>query len=133
MKKNSFLKLNINKEDDNLNDYLFSWDTFENRPNKISLFQSFKSSSFQNFLEHYSVITINSFKEVYSTIDDNLINRKVLSKVTEDIFISYTEFDIESDDGVVSEVHLLFKNQEDSKIIEVTDFLLDICDQNESN
>jgi hypothetical protein len=133
MKKNSLLKININKEDDNLNDYLFCWDIFENRPNKISFFQSFKSTVFQSFLNEYSVTVVTTFKEIYSSVNDNLINRRVLSKITDEIFISYTEFDIETDEGIVSEVHLLFKNEEDPKINDLTNFLLEISDQNEIN
>ena len=33
-KKNN-LKININKDDSGLNDFLYLWDLFKNRPNKV--------------------------------------------------------------------------------------------------
>jgi energy-coupling factor transporter ATP-binding protein EcfA2 len=124
--KNSILKININKEDNNLNDYLFCWDTFGQRPNKTTIFQSFAVVDFHAFLEKHSVKPSHIFTEIYPVMDDNLINRKILSQLTNEIFIGYTEYDIEVEDSLVNEVHLFHKNPEDQKVIEIIEELSEI-------
>ena len=60
--KKSFLNLNINKEDTDLNDYLVCWDSFGQRPNKTTILSSVKSNDFQIFLEkfNFTPITVNT-------------------------------------------------------------------------
>lgn len=131
--KNSILKININKEDNNLNDYLFCWDAFGQRPNKTTIFQSFAVVDFDSFLEKHSVKPSHIFTEIYPVMDDNLINRKILSQLTNEIFIGYTEYDIEVEDSLVNEVHLFHKNPEDQKVTEIIKELSEIAEKFDTN
>jgi hypothetical protein len=127
--KNSNLKININKEDNDLNDYLFSWDKFGQRPNKTTIFQSFKVSDFDSFLEKYNSKVCHVYTEIYPTAEDNLINSKILSELTDEILISYTEYDIELEDSLINEVHIFHKATEDSKVLEIIEELSEISEK----
>ena len=127
--KKSFLNLNINKEDTDLNDYLVCWDSFGQRPNKTTILSSFKSNDFQIFLEKFNFTPITVNTEIFPLDEDALINRKIISKLNDDIFISYTEYDIEQEDSLVNEVHIIHKEQESEEIDTLIGELFDISEK----
>ena len=53
------LNLNINKDEDGLNDFLYCWQQFGNRPNKITIHNTYTTKSFQKFIK--SKIVANKF------------------------------------------------------------------------
>lgn len=110
MKKN-LLNININKEDDSLNDYLFCWDHFGTRPNKTLLYSNFDFENFSEFLDSQKTEEISVFSEIIPSDESSLTNRKYFSKISNDIFISYQHFDSDMDESFINEVYFLFTNE----------------------
>ena len=54
IKKNNSLKVNISKEDANINDFLYCWDKFGDRPNKITIYSSFAKDGFNIVISEYN-------------------------------------------------------------------------------
>ena len=46
MKNKISLNLNINKDDSSINDFLYCWNVFDSRPNKILLHDSYLADDF---------------------------------------------------------------------------------------
>jgi hypothetical protein len=127
--KKSFLNLNINKEDNQLNDFLFCWNLFDKRPNKTSVLTSFKSIDFQNFLLKFDIKTINTFTEIFPLENDSIVNRRSIGQYNDDIFISYTEYDIEQEDSLINEIHLFHKEAFSNELDILYQELLQISDK----
>lgn len=135
--KKSILNININKEDSELNDFLYCWDFYSTRPSKTSLISSFGIDKFYNFLDKNKFKTVSTLKEIYPIEDSAIVNRKIFSKNENDIFITYTEYDIESEESLINEVHLIHKEERIEQLLEelysISDKLDDVSDTKETN
>ena len=103
------LNLNINKDDQNLNNYLYCWDYFTTKPNKTVVHSTYSTKLFQDKIEKYTEFWKNTFTEIIPDEDDSIINENILLKVTEDIFISYFIIDKLLDTSIVSELTIYYK------------------------
>jgi len=102
--------ININRDDNNVNDYLYVWKLFGSRPNKMSLFNNYETSKFLEIfspkLEDYTGI----FTEVVPTGTDYIVNEKVLVKYTEDIYVSWIQYDKITEESIIGEVAIYYSN-----------------------
>jgi len=94
------------------------------------LITSFTVADFYTFLEKNHFSTVSTLREIYPIEDDSIVNRKIFSKNTEDIFISYTEYDIEAEESIINEVHLFHKDDNIEKLLEELYEISDKLDDN---
>jgi len=71
----SKINLNINKDDYNINDFLYCWNKFGTRPNKVILYNQYSTKLFNELIIGTSE---NRFTEIIPSDDFNVINEKVL-------------------------------------------------------
>jgi hypothetical protein len=122
-KKNTSLKVNISKEDANINDFLYCWDKFGDRPNKITIYSSFTKDGFNTIISEYTEYK-NSSIELIPAEDFDIINDKSIVKINDNIFISYHILDRESENSFIHEVIFLYKSEKDlEEINEITEKL----------
>lgn len=118
-KKNTNLALNISN-DDNTNDYLYCWDIFSDRPNKITIYSSFSKKEFIDIISEYTLYKKSTI-ELIPAEDFDIVNDKSLVKINSNIYISYHILDKESENSFIHEVVFFYKNQEDIiKVNEIT-------------
>jgi hypothetical protein len=108
--KNISLNLNINKDDSNINDFIFLWSKFGTRPNKIVLHSNYLYKLFSDKISEYK--TINTFTEVI-TDDDLIINDKLVVQVSDNIFLSFVVLDRTQESSIVSDVIFYYKYEDD--------------------
>ena len=65
------LNININKDDSELNDFLFCWEQFSTRPNKIVIHNTYSTKSFNEALSKH-IEERNSFNNILN--ECNLID-----------------------------------------------------------
>jgi hypothetical protein len=130
MRKNN-LKININKEDFVLNDYLYTWDYFGERPNKINLYQTIDFEDFEELISNLEPIEGCSLVEVYPIGEDNLINKKIFVKLNENVFLSYMHFDTESEESFINEISILYRKEGKEFVNELIDKLYDTIQTDE--
>lgn len=120
MKKNttnSLLKININKDDSNLNDFLSSWESFGSRPNKITIHTNYSTKLFKELMDD-RFIEKNTFTEILPSDVEFIINDKVYSKLDDNIFLSYVIIDRNLDSSIISDLVFYYKSEEDYKTIQ---------------
>lgn len=123
IKKNNSLKLNISKEDANINDLLYCWEKFGDRPNKITIYSSFAKDGFNTIISEYNEYK-NSNIELIPADEFDIINDKSIVKISDNIYISYHILDRESENSFIHEVIFLYKSEKDlEKINEITEKL----------
>ncbi len=130
------LNLNINKDDSEINDFLFCWNEFGTRPNKILIHNTYTTSLFNNMLSEY-IIEKNYFTEVLPADESFIINDKMFVKISENIYCSYVVFDRNQEDSMVSDLYFFYKSIDDfeqiQEIIEKSNScILNFC-ENDSN
>ena len=86
------LNLNVNKDDAELNDFLYCWEQFESRPNKIVIHNTYSTKLFVDVLNTY-IIERNFFTEVLPDDEGFIINDKMFVKISENIYCSYIVID----------------------------------------
>lgn len=111
------LNLNINKDDAELNDFLYCWEQFESRPNKILIHNTYSYKAFSQLLESY-IVEKNSFTEVIPSTEEFVINDKMFVKIGENIFCSYLVLDRRHENSIISEVTFYYKCEEDFELIQ---------------
>jgi hypothetical protein len=117
MKKNSTendkIKLNINKDGSELNDFLISWNNFGKRPNKLSIHNTYSTEPFSQLLEDL-IVEKNVSTEIIATEEGNtLFNQEVYCKINDNIYLSYFIIDKTQPTSVVTDVTFFYKEQED--------------------
>ena len=132
----SKINININRDDYNLNDYLYCWSVFGERPNKISLFNHYETESFLDFISKNKITHNGTFTDVVPTGVDFIINEKTIVKVSEGVFISYFHYDKQSDEDIITEVCIFYTNEESDKVNEILSnldkFQLDLSNEDEN-
>lgn len=107
MSKNK-ININIDKDDMGINDYLYCWSEFGERPNKISLYNHYDPEMFMKILSEFEQVSCGTITEVIPTGTDYLVNERSLFKLTNDIYVSFSQFDKLTDSKIISDVSLLY-------------------------
>jgi len=118
-------KININKDDSSLNDFLFLWSEFGSRPNKIFLHGDF-SKDLVKKIENFEIV--NVFREISFESDSDIQNDKVICKVSDNVYLSYIEVDklLES---TFTDITIFYKSNSDSEVVgsllqDISEYLL---------
>jgi len=113
MSKNidSSINLNINKDDNTINDFIYCWDQFKSRPNRLTLFNTYSTEKFKEFTDDI-FSSKNFFSEVIPEEDGYSINDKILAKINNEIQELITKLDdcivdFSDEDEVVSNLNTL--------------------------
>ena len=119
------INLNINKDDQNTNDYLYCWDHFGCKPNKTVIHTTYLTSPFLEKISKYQN-WVNNQTEIIPDEEDKIINERNLVKINDDIFISYLIIDKLIETSIVSEVVIYSKSHEN---LEEVDKLIEDLDE----
>jgi hypothetical protein len=117
--ENSKINININKDDHNVNDYLYCWSEMGERPNKISLYNHYNSDEFRDLILNKSSKHRGLFTEIIPTGVDYIVNEKSLIKIDKSVYVSFTQFDKLTDENVIGDVSFIYLNDSVSKINEI--------------
>lgn len=109
--KNVKLNLNINKDDSTLNDFLFCWDKFDSRPNKITIHDNYSTNQFTESVENF-IISRNIFTEVIPSDDGDIVNEKILAQINEEVYLSYIVVDKNEETSMISDVIFFYRDPE---------------------
>lgn len=131
------LNLNINKDDSQLNDFLFCWKEFSKRPNKITIHSNYSTKLFKDFIDE-KVIESNTFTEIIPDEDEMIINDKILSKLSDDVYLAYIVIDRELDTSLVSDIVFYYKYEENLPVIQkvidgINKCMIDFCEEESKN
>lgn len=127
--KNNF-NINISKDDINTNDYLCVWSELIQRPNKITIYNHYDPDSFFGMLSQFDKQqNISTVSDVIPTGQDYLVNERSLVRLTETIFVSYSQLDKLTDSKIIGDVSFYFTNE---SILQVQD-LIDKLSETEIN
>lgn len=111
MDNNSKLNININRDDHELNDYLFIWNKLDQRPNKITLFGHYQADIFHKYISTKRKQFSGIFTEVIPAGEDYIINEKCLVELSDSIFVSYIQYDKKVPETLIGEVSLFYVNK----------------------
>ena len=130
------LNLNVNKDDAELNDFLYCWEQFESRPNKIVIHNTYSTKLFVEVLNTY-IIERNFFTEVLPDEEKFIINDKMFVKLSEDTYCSYIIIDRKHENSMVNEVTFFYKSEDNFETIQEIVEKLNDCivnfEEDESN
>lgn len=113
----NFLNINLNSDDYQLNDYLILFDKFKSQPNKIVLNDSYTTNL---FIDKIIQKNENLLTELIPGEENFIINERVLSEIIDDVWISYLIIDKNTDNSIVTDLTIYYKNVSDyDKISEI--------------
>lgn len=113
------INLNIDNDDSDLNNFLYCWDQFGSRPNKIIIHNTYSCKLFNELFKDL-VKDKNFFTEVLPTDDGGfVINDKMFIKIHDDIYCSYIVFDRNFEKtSIVSEISFFYKKESNFEFIQ---------------
>ena len=126
----SSLNLNITKDDYNLNDFIYCWDKFGSRPNRIVIHNTYSSKLFNKVMDGY-ISDKNVFTEVIPDSEEVIINDKILAKLEERCYLSYVIADRNMDNSFIDSITFYYEGSYDgiqNIIEELNDCILDYCE-----
>ena len=98
--------LNISKEDD---DFLYIWGYFNEKPNKIKYHGYYPKALF-NEIEPL-LIDKKISRDIIPADDFDIINDRIFSKISDDVFLSYMIYDTENEDSQIFDVTFFYRNE----------------------
>jgi len=122
----SKVNININGDDHNINDYLYCWSELGERPNRIVLYDHYESDSFKNLIIEEGSQYQGIFTEVIPTESDYMVNDKVLIKIADSIYVSFTQFDKLTEENIIGEVSFIYSNESSLEINKILSKLNEI-------
>lgn len=122
--------INITNDDLGCNDYLYCWNEFNLRPNKLNLFNNYDPIDFLKFISDNKLQNTGTFTDVIPADDNYVINERSLVKIHNSIFIGYVHFDKLGEESAISEITFYYLNDAVEKVNSIVkefdDFLLDL-------
>jgi len=126
----SSLNLNITKDDYNLNDFIYCWDKFNSRPNRIVIHNTYSSKLFNKVMSGY-ILDKNVFTEVIPDSEEVIINDKMLVKLDEKCYLSYVVADRNMDNSFIDSITFYYEGTYEGVtaiVEELNDCILDYCE-----
>lgn len=124
------LNLNITKDDYNLNDFIYCWDKFGSRPNRIVIHNTYSSKLFNKVMDGY-ISDKNVFTEVIPDSEEVIINDKILAKLDERCYLSFVVADRNMDNSFIDSITFYYEGSYDgiqNIVDELNDCILDYCE-----
>ena len=126
----SSLNLNITKDDYNLNDFIYCWDKFNSRPNRIVIHNTYSSKLFNKVMSGY-ILDKNVFTEIIPDSEEVIINDKMLVKLDEKCYLSYVVADRNMDNSFIDSITFYYEGKYEgiaTIVEELNDCILDYCE-----
>jgi hypothetical protein len=126
----SSLNLNITKDDYNLNDFIYCWDKFNSRPNRIVIHNTYSSKLFNKVMSGY-ILDKNVFTEIIPDSEEVIINDKMLVKLDEKCYLSYVVADRNMDNSFIDSITFYYEGTYEGIqdiVEELNDCILDYCE-----
>ena len=118
--KNEKIKFNLNINNPD-NDYNYIWNEFKSKPNRVKVFDYYSKDEFLALFDSKDTV-LN--REIFPSEDFYIKNDIYLSKISDNIFVSYIINDSDSEDCIVTDVTFFYKSESDyTKIQELIDSL----------
>lgn len=120
MIKQNKINININKDDQNINDFLYSWSELGSKPSKNIIYKNFIFEEFNSFIEgKIQIISIQKDIIPFDTID--MVNQRTFGKLEDGVWVSFTTFDAVSDEPFIGEVCFYYNHESINKVDELID------------
>lgn len=123
------LNLNVNKDDAELNDFLYCWNQFDSRPNKLVIHNTYLTNPFNDILNDY-ITERNYFTEILPADEVFVINDKMFVEINENIYSSYIVVDRKHENSIINEVTFFYKSEDDFTLIQEIVEKLNSCTLN---
>lgn len=135
MKKTN-LNININRDDSNNNDFLVVFNSMQCMPSRVIIHDRFSGKEFNEIVKKNITgenLEENFLTEYLPSDNEYIINEKVLRQISDDLWLSYVEVNKQSENFLVNEVCIWYKNITQQKSFEslIVDFSDCIVDYEE--
>lgn len=119
MKNSNKLSLNINKDEDNINYFLYCFAEMSNKPSRVNFMGYFEPQKFENYLESLNPVRISCSVDIIPTEDVSLINRKNFIQLENAIYLVYTHIDEIHDESLISELCILYDISKETRVKQI--------------
>jgi SpoVK/Ycf46/Vps4 family AAA+-type ATPase len=131
MKSNIKVNLNINKDDENLNDYLYTWSELGTRPSKTSIHGFFDSEKFLKYIEdNFDKFEISNFTDIIPNDDISIINQRTFLNFQNGIFLTYTHLDKIHEQSLITDLSIFYTRPSEEKVDEIVNQISSLSIQN---
>lgn len=115
MNSKNKLNININKDDNSINDYLYCWSEMDSRPSKTIIYKNFES---EPFIKYFKIGKNNQViqEDVIPIEEENMVNKRFLFKIEKEMWISYMQYDSNSEESFIGEVIFYYNSELHPKI-----------------
>jgi hypothetical protein len=110
------MNLTINKDDMEINDYLYCWSELGERPNKTIFHSFYEPEEFILFLEKYSPKKLSEFSDVMPSGEIPILNQRSLFKIEDGFYVAFTIFDKFSDEKIIGDVAVIYTEAHSEKL-----------------
>jgi hypothetical protein len=111
------MNINITSEDPLVNEFLEIFEVLKKRPNKFLVHDIFLTTEFNQYLTKFDLKGSNFITELINNGESVVTNRKAFHQLQDNLWISYLEVDIDSEESTVGEITFYYDTKESESII----------------
>lgn len=115
MNSKNKVNININKDDNSINDYLYCWAEMETRPSKTIIYKNFEA---QPFIEYFkidkNILVIH--EDIIPIEEETLVNKRCLFQIEKEMWISFMHYDYHTEESFIGEVIFYYNSNLNLKI-----------------
>ena len=113
------VNINISQDDNSINDYLYCWSEMDEKPNKVTLYGTYNTELFTEFVTSISKKSCGNVTDRIPSKEEFIVNEKSLLKIEDSIFISFISFDKLTEEGFISDVNIYHSNSASERVEEI--------------
>jgi len=115
MNSKNKLNINVNKDDNSINDYLYCWAEMDSRPSKTIIYKNFEAQPFIEYFKIHKNIQVIQ-EDIIPIEDETIVNKRCLFQIEKDTWVSYMHYDYNSEESFIGEVIFYYNSNLNSKI-----------------
>lgn len=127
------LNININSEDFNTNDFMLAWSQFGQKPSKITIYESFAPETFNSIIKKEMILEKSEVSDIFFREGLETINTRYFIKLEDDIYISYTSLDRNSEHNSITEIIFYYNSKYLEKVEDLSNQLKSVVVKSDYN
>ena len=103
MHKSNKININVNKDDQNINDFLYVWSELGKRPSRTILYRNYTKELYTDLITK-KISEVSIHQDIIPLDEDDIVNERYFGRLDTNTWITFVFYDVKSDESFIGEL-----------------------------